>query len=128
MILQQDLEHRSTNRYYLTYRPFHLTPQINPEHNIIVGIKQLLDEKDEERARDLAELMFETSLITSGFQLESPKDYASKVFTLMKIAMGGDIEEDVPAAQPAASSSAPSQPAAKPVEAEVVDPNDPWKK
>lgn len=43
--------------------------EINPEHSIVRGIKTLLVEKDEERARDLAELLYETSLITSGFQV-----------------------------------------------------------
>ena len=33
------------------------------------GLKTLLDEKDEDRARDLSELLFETSLLTSGFQV-----------------------------------------------------------
>lgn len=82
------------------------------------GIKQLLVEKDEARAGDLSELLYETALITSGFQVDSPKDYASKVFTLMKIALGQD-------ATPAAPSSTGSS---GPVEAEVIDPSDPWKK
>ena len=43
--------------------------EINPEHSIVRGIKSLLVDKDEERAQDLAELLFETSLITSGFQV-----------------------------------------------------------
>eukprot|EP00197_Chlamydomonas_leiostraca_P015628 CAMPEP_0202868906 /NCGR_PEP_ID=MMETSP1391-20130828/11327_1 /ASSEMBLY_ACC=CAM_ASM_000867 /TAXON_ID=1034604 /ORGANISM="Chlamydomonas leiostraca, Strain SAG 11-49" /LENGTH=770 /DNA_ID=CAMNT_0049549131 /DNA_START=140 /DNA_END=2452 /DNA_ORIENTATION=+ len=96
--------------------------EINPEHDIVRGIKQLLGEKDEDRARDLSELLFETSLITSGFQVDSPKDYASKVFTLMKIALGQD---PAPAAAPSTSSS--SSGSSKAVEAEVIDPNDPWK-
>mmetsp|Transcript_21130 Transcript_21130/g.46267 ORF Transcript_21130/g.46267 Transcript_21130/m.46267 type:complete len:805 (+) Transcript_21130:53-2467(+) len=98
--------------------------EINPEHDIIKGLKTLLDEKDEERAGDLAELLFETSLITSGFQVDSPKDYAGKVFTLMKIALGYDISAPE---QPAAAAAAPAA-AAEPVVAEVVDPNDPWSK
>ena len=43
--------------------------EINPEHDVIRGLKTLLDEKDEDRARDLSELLFETSLLTSGFQV-----------------------------------------------------------
>eukprot|EP00775_Hariotina_reticulata_P014449 gene14449-14561_t len=52
--------------------------EVNPDHEIVRGIKVLLDEDDKERARDLAELLYETSLLTSGFNLEQPKDYASK--------------------------------------------------
>eukprot|EP00199_Chlamydomonas_sp_CCMP681_P001189 CAMPEP_0119106662 /NCGR_PEP_ID=MMETSP1180-20130426/5810_1 /TAXON_ID=3052 ORGANISM="Chlamydomonas cf sp, Strain CCMP681" /NCGR_SAMPLE_ID=MMETSP1180 /ASSEMBLY_ACC=CAM_ASM_000741 /LENGTH=782 /DNA_ID=CAMNT_0007092035 /DNA_START=102 /DNA_END=2450 /DNA_ORIENTATION=- len=96
--------------------------EINPESDIIMGIKNLLADNQEDQVRDLAELLYETALITSGFQVESPKDYAFKVFTLMKFALSGgqDIGEE------RAEASSPSQPPA--VEAEVmpVDPNDPW--
>ncbi|GLC45068.1 Heat shock protein 90-5, chloroplastic [Pleodorina starrii] len=118
--------------------------EINPKHDIIAGIKTLLQEKDEDRARDLAELLYETSLITSGFQVDSPKDYASKVFTLMKIALGYDILSEaeeaqmIQAAQAAAAAPAPAaaevvaeapkRPVATPVDAEVVSEEDPWKK
>jgi hypothetical protein len=96
----------------------------------------LLDEDDKERARDLAELLYETSLLTSGFALEQPKDYASKVYTLMKIALGVDLaEEEAAAAQPAAaadsSSSEQQQPPVQAVEADVVvegKGGDPWGK
>ena len=71
----------------------------------------LLDEDDKERARDLADLLYETSLLTSGFNLEQPKDYASKVYTLMKIALGYDIAEEEPAPAPAAAPApAPARP------------------
>ncbi|GFR43638.1 hypothetical protein Agub_g4739 [Astrephomene gubernaculifera] len=106
--------------------------EVNPRHDIIAGIRTLLSEKDEERAADLAELLYETALITSGFQVDSPKDYAAKVFTLMKIALGYDILEEAqeqqqqaPAAE-AAPKQAAKPVAATPVEAEVVS-EDPWK-
>ncbi len=99
--------------------------EINPEHDILVGVKQLLADKAEEQARDIAEVLYETALITSGFQVDSPKEYASKVFTLMRIALGQDPAEAAAAQQAGARAAAPSS---GPVEAEVIDPNDPWKK
>lgn len=60
---------------------------------------------------------------TNAPQVDSPKDYASKVFTLINIALGLDPmlpEEGMP--QSGGSSSEGSQS----VEPEVVDPNDPW--
>lgn len=68
-------------------------------------LQVLLDEDDKERAADLAELLYETSLLTSGFALDQPKDYASKVYTLMKIALGYDLGEE-PEQQPAAAAAA----------------------
>ena len=171
------------------------------------GLKTLLEEKDEDRARDLAELLFETSLLTSGFQVcvggrrvsvlptqrgglallpwpgrgrasvcfhllfmlitlcsfshspapaveprvgpslnhlpcpftcklpphvkrprpplylqvDSPREYAAKVFTLMKIALGYDIGEEAPSttdAAPASEQQRPQKPLQQ-VEAEV---------
>jgi heat shock protein beta len=43
--------------------------EINPEHEVVVGIKNLVTARAEDQARDLAELLYETSLITSGFQV-----------------------------------------------------------
>ncbi|KAF5832971.1 heat shock protein 90C [Dunaliella salina] len=97
--------------------------EINPEHSIVRGIKTLLVEKDEERAKDLAELLYETSLITSGFQVDSPKDYASKVFTLINIALG--LDPMLPDEE-GSSSSGNETGSSRAVEPEVVDPNDPW--
>jgi heat shock protein beta len=92
--------------------------EINAEHDVIRGLKQLVEEKDEDRARDLSVLLFETSLLTSGFQVDSPRDYAGKVFTLMKIALGYDPSE----------SSSGSSSSSTVIEPEVMDPNDPWNK
>ncbi|KAI8472066.1 MAG: heat shock protein 90C [Monoraphidium minutum] len=115
--------------------------EINPDHDILRGIKLLLAEGDKPRASDLSELLYETSLLTSGFSLDAPRDYASKVFTLMKIAIGSDVmPEDGPAGAaqpapkaPAAAAPAPAEPKAEPVEAEVIagdggDGTDPWGK
>jgi heat shock protein 90kDa beta len=64
--------------------------EVNPRSDIVLGVQALLKEGDEARARDCAELLYETSLLTSGFALENPRDYANKVFTLMKLALGAD--------------------------------------
>ncbi len=76
--------------------------------------------------------------------MDSPKDYASKVFTLMKIALGYDILSEAEEAAAAAAAAepqtvstastaapeaaAPKRPVATPVDAEVVSEEDPWKK
>jgi hypothetical protein len=94
----------------------------------------LLAEGDKARAADLSELLYETSLLTSGFSLDAPRDYASKVFTLMKIALGGDLMgaggSGGSSGNAAAEAAAPK---AEAVEAEVLpgdggDGTDPWGK
>ncbi len=97
-----------------------------------------MDEGDKERARDLSELLYETALLTSGFSLASPRDYASKVFTLMKIALGYDLSAEAQEAPAAAGSSSSvssgssesnsGEPKLETVEAEVMSEGDPWSK
>lgn len=57
-------------------------------------------------------------------QVDSPKDYASKVFTLINIALGLDGGDPVPEGSSGSSTLSPQ--AAESVDAEVVDPSDPW--
>jgi heat shock protein beta len=64
--------------------------EINPKSDVVQGVAALLGEGDDARARDCAELLYETSLLTSGFALEQPRDYANKVFTLMRLALGAE--------------------------------------
>ncbi|KIZ04859.1 Heat shock protein 83 [Monoraphidium neglectum] len=101
--------------------------EVNPDHDIVRGIKVLLADGDKPRAADLSVLLYETSLLTSGFSLDSPRDYAQKVFTLMNFAIGSDALPDDDTSAPSTSASSGT---AEPVEAEVVssDPNDPWGK
>eukprot|EP00798_Chlamydomonas_sp_ICE-L_P025057 gene25057-10708_t len=80
--------------------------EINPENEIVRGVKTLLANNEKERASDLAELLFETALITSGFPVEKPKEYAAKVFTLMKMALGNEASASKPEAGTAAEAEA----------------------
>ena len=67
----------------------------------------------------MASLMYDTALLTSGFTLESPADFAAAVFKMMaaRSSEGGG------------SGAAAAAGGASRVEAEVMDnPNDPWKK
>lgn len=59
--------------------------------------------------------------------MDSPKDYADKVYMLMNMAMGFGGEAAEGSSSKAAEGSSSSG-GATAVEAEVVDPNDPWKK
>jgi Hsp90 protein len=80
--------------------------------------------QDTDRAADLTDLLYETAMLTSGFAIESPKDYAAKVFMLMQAALGYGLEdEEVEAAAPPPPknvSDTKSKPRREVVEPEVM--------
>ena len=59
--------------------------QVNPRHPLIVNLKNLVEEDAEsEVARDYANLLFDSSLMNSGFMIEEPNAFATRLYSLMK--------------------------------------------
>ena len=73
--------------------------EINPTHKLIKLIKDRYTnnkEKDEKLVKDLIYLMYETALLNSGFTLEKPNLYASRIYRMMTLGLDVDssgIEE-----------------------------------
>ena len=87
------------------------TMEINPHHPIVKELKRKVDaDQSDKTIKDLVFLLFDTSLLTSGFQLEDPTTYAERIHRMIKL--GLDIGEEevapVPVAAPAAAASAGS--------------------
>jgi molecular chaperone HtpG len=67
--------------------------EINPDHAIIKSLKQRADaDRNDKAVKDLVVLLFETSLLSSGFSLENPQSHAERIFRMIKMGLG--IEED----------------------------------
>ncbi|CAH1792292.1 unnamed protein product [Owenia fusiformis] len=71
--------------------------EINPDHSILKTLKEKADaDKNDKSVKDLVMLLFETSLLASGFSLEDPAVHASRIHRMIKLGLGID-EEDIPA-------------------------------
>jgi len=69
--------------------------EINPEHSIVRNLKDKADaDKNDKSVKDLVMLLFETSLLASGFTLEDPQIHAARIHRMIKLGLGID-EEDV---------------------------------
>jgi len=74
--------------------------EINPDHSIIETLRGKAEaDKNDKSVKDLVHLLFETSLLSSGFALEDPAVHASRIHRMIKLGLcidddGEDAVED----------------------------------
>jgi len=83
--------------------------EINPDHSIIETLRQKSDgNRNDKSVKDLVNLLFETSLLSSGFSLENPDVHASRIHRMIKLGLGIDEEDEkVDTDAPAADAEMP---------------------
>jgi len=70
--------------------------EINPDHAIIKSLKAKVDvDKNDKSVKDLVVLLFETSLLSSGFSLENPQTHGERIFRMIKMGLGIDEEDEI---------------------------------
>merc|ERR1712154_449784 len=82
------------------------TMELNPQHAIVKALKdKFAADSADSAAKDLVVLLYETALLTSGFSLENPASFSSRIHRLVKLGLSIDdddedeeepVDEDVP--------------------------------
>lgn len=94
------------------------TMEINPDNAIVQELKKRFDsDAADKTVRDLVYLLFDTSLLTSGFSLEDPNQFAVRIHRMIKL--GLSIEDVVPAPAEEAAPAAAAE--AKPAEESMME-------
>merc|ERR1712178_133271 len=59
--------------------------EINPSSKIIQCLlREVTEKKDVEKVRDAIEFMYQAALITSGYELDSPQEFAMTIYNLIE--------------------------------------------
>jgi len=70
------------------------TLEINGNHPVINDLLQKVkDNKDDKKAKETAEVLFQTAMIESGYEIADPSDLASRLYKMMSAQLGVDPDE-----------------------------------
>jgi len=87
-----------------TYMISKKTLEINPKHKIVTAINALLaKDKNDKTVKELVWLLWDTALLQSGFSLDDPSAFATRIHRMIKL--GLSIDDSTPAGDSKAADS-----------------------
>ena len=75
------------------------TLELNPTNLIVKELKKVAEDKVDESVCDVAYLLFETALLTSGFTLDDPTSFAKRIHRMISLGLDVDGAEEAMGAE-----------------------------